>query len=160
MNNVVRSILYFHAVILLSCRTSQPVAGTYQTNFPEIGFFVTRVKFIPDSTFEYVTWGHSMYDSSTGNYQVLDHKIFLSAIWRKTGDYRFTRSERPTKVFRAGQDSATYEAFFFIGNDKLFFGDFETGKKITRSASNHKRKKYIFFGTTYYKKRWYLKRVT
>jgi hypothetical protein len=46
-----------------------------------------------------------------------------------------------------------------VGDDKLSMVNFETGKKMKKAVAYNKRKKYILFGTHYYKKRWFLLRT-
>ena len=146
-------------ICLESCNSSKETTGTYRSNFALMGLQMTTIKLKPDSTFEYVIKGKSIFDSSEGKYQILDHKLFLSAIWEKTGPYRWTRLERIPKMFRKGQDSIEYQSIFYFGYNKLYYGNFETGKKEKKAVGYHTRKKYILFGRHDYKKNYYLKKV-
>ena len=146
-------------ILLASCHYPKDISGRYRSNFAETGSLMTTIRLKPDSSFEYMIQGNLIYDSSMGKYQILNHKLFLTKIWERTGQYRWTLLERAPKIYRSGQDSVEYQSIFYFGDDKLFMVNFETGKKITRAMANNKRKKYILFGTHYYKKRWYLKRI-
>jgi hypothetical protein len=144
---------------LASCHYPKDLLGTYRSNFAETGSLMTTIRLKPDSSFEYVVKGNSLYDSSMGKYQILDHKLFLTTTWERTGQYKWSLLERTPKIYRSGQDSVVYQSIFYFGDEKLFIANFETGKKITRAVAYNERKKYLLFGTHYYKKRWYLKRT-
>jgi hypothetical protein len=120
---------------------------------------ITTLILKPDSTFEYIIKGNSIYDSSFGKYQIWEHKLFFSKIWEKTGQFRWSLLERTPKTFISGQDSIEYQSIFYFDDNKLFAANFETGKKITKTVGYNERKKYILFGTHYYKKNWYLVRI-
>ncbi len=94
-----------------------------------------------------------------GKYQILDHKLLLTTVWERTGQYKWSLLDRTPKIYMSGQDSVAYQSIFYFGDEKLYVVNFETGKKITKAVGFNERKKYIFFGTHYYKKRWYLQRM-
>ena len=100
-----------------------------------------------------------MYDSSFGKYQIWENKLFLSKIWEKTGQFRWSMLERSPKIYISDRDSIEYQSIFYFGDNRLYYASFETGRKITKAVGYNERKKYILFGTHYYKKKWYLIRI-
>jgi hypothetical protein len=162
MKNVTLPKLIFISGLLdciCSCSISRNSIGTYRSNDTQSDLPITTLILKPDSTFEYIIKGNLIYDSSFGKFQIWKHKLFLSKIWEKTGQYRWSSIERAPKIFISGQDSIEYQSIFYFGDDKLFAVDFETGKKIKKETGYNERKKYILFGTHYYKKDWYLRRI-
>jgi hypothetical protein len=144
---------------LISCNHPKDLIGTYHSNTPEMGLLVTTIRLKPDSSFDLIVKGKSIYDSSIGEFRISNHRLFFTKIWEKTGQDKWTRIERDPKTYGSNGDSIEYQAIFYFGDEKLYRGDFETGKKITRVAAYNKRKKYLLFGTHYYKSHWYLKRM-
>jgi len=147
-------------ICIASCSHPKDILGAYRSNIAERGQLMTTIRLKPDSSFDYVIQGNLMYDSSFGKYQILDHRLFLSTIWEKTGPYRWSLLERSPKTFISGHDSIEYQKMFYFGDNRLFAANFETGKKMKRNVVYNERKKYILFGGHYYKKCWYLKRIS
>jgi len=146
---------------IFSCGSTKNIAGTYHTNFADLGFFGTTVRLRSDSTLQYVFQGDLMYDSTTGRYTVKENKVYIR-FDKEVPDttklyYRF--DNMPLKTAFVEGDSVLYQSFLYIGHKKLFFAHAETGKKVTKARRYNKRKKYLLFGSHYYKRRWYLKRV-
>ena len=147
------------SIFIGSCTTSRNSLGIFRSNFAESGQQIKALTLKPDSTFVYIIKGNSIYDSTFGKYQIWRHKLFLSKIWEKTGPYRWSLLEREPKIFVLDRDSIEYQSIFYYDDNKIFTANFETGKKIKKVPVYNKRKKYILFGTHYYKKNWFLKRV-
>ncbi len=146
---------------LFSCSSTKNIAGTYQTNFADLGFFGTTIKLKPDSSLQYVFQGDLMYDSTTGHYSIYDRRVYIT-FDKELPDtnklyYRF--DNMPLKTDNISGDTIHYKVFCYIGHNKLFSSHIETGKKVTKVRRYNKRKKYFFFGSHYYKRRWYLRRV-
>jgi hypothetical protein len=161
---IIQKLTYRIFILLLtagitSCTYPKNLTGTYRSNFTCTGVPMTMIKLKPDSTFEYLIKGDQVHDSAEGRFQISGNRLFLSSIWEKTGAYRWTRLEREPKIFKPGPDSMEYQAIYFLGNRKLFKGNFETGKKITSVVVYEERRKFIFFRTHHHKKRWYLKQI-
>jgi hypothetical protein len=51
-----------------------------------------------------------------------------------------------------------YQRFCYYWTQETFFSHAVTSKKVTKARRYNKRKKYLLFGSHYYKRRWYLKR--
>jgi hypothetical protein len=146
---------------MLSCNSTKNIAGMYYTNFADLGFFGTTIRLQPDSTLQYVFQGDMIYDSTTGHFTVRDHYVYIS-FDKEVPDstrlyYRF--DNMPVKRALIEGDSIRYQSFLYIGDNKLFFAHAETGKKVTKATRYNKRKRYLFFGSHYYKRRWYLKKI-
>jgi hypothetical protein len=146
---------------LVSCNSTKNVAGTYRNNFAELGFFGTTIRLKQDSTLQYVFQGDLMYDSITGHYTIKDNKIYLNFDKEQQDTaklyYRFDNMPLKIKVYPG--DTIKYKLSYVIGHDKLFSIHVVTGKKVTKAKRYNKHKKYIFFGSHYYNKRYYLKRI-
>ncbi|MFT3701762.1 MAG: hypothetical protein QM802_05305 [Agriterribacter sp.] len=125
-----------------------------------MGFFGTTVKLKPDSSLEYIFGGDMIHHHITGHYKIYDHKVYM-VFEKEILDSNFARGSLFTdtlyKTIYKG-DTIVYQSFFYIGHHKLFFTHASTGKKVTKATRYSKRKKYLFFGTHYYKHCWYLKR--
>jgi hypothetical protein len=154
---------FFTLVIfsIFSCRSAKNIAGTYYTNFASLGFFGTTVRLHPDSTLQYVFQGDLMYDSTTGKYTIRDDKVYIR-FDKEVPDttklyYRYDNMPLKTAIIEG--DSIPYQSFLYIGHNKMFFAHAETGKKVIKARRYNKRKKYLLFGSQYYKRRWYLKRA-
>jgi len=146
---------------LFSCSSIKNIAGTYKTNFADLGFFGTTIRLKPDSSLQYVFQGDLMYDSTTGHYSIYDRKVYIT-FDKQLPDtnklyYRF--DIMPLKTDNISGNTIHYQDFCYIGHNKLFSSHVETGKKVTKARRYNKRKKYFFFGSHYYKRRWYLRRV-
>jgi len=154
-------LLLSFSYVLFSCSSSKNILGTYRNKFATTGFFGTTIRLFNDSSLQYVFQGDMMYDSITGHYKVLDNKLYLN-FDKEPQDtnklyYRFDGMALKTKVYSG--DTIKYKISYVIAHDKLFPIHVKTEKKVTRAWKYNKRKKYIFFGTHYYDKRFYLRRI-
>lgn len=161
MTRLLTSLLFCYILFgLISCSSTKNIAGKYGTNFATMGFFGTTIKLKQDSTLEYIFGGDMIYHHVTGHYKIYDHKVYMVFDKEKL-DSNFASGSLFTdtlyKTVYLG-DTIVYQTFCYIGHNKLFFAYAQTGKKITRAKRYCKRKKYLFFGRHYYKRRWYLKR--
>jgi hypothetical protein len=159
---ITANVFLFILCSLLTCGSTKSIVGTYHTNFASLGFFGTTVRLRSDSTLEYVFQGDLIYDSTTGHYTVRGRNVYIR-FDKEAPDtakmyYRFNNT--PLKTAFVEGDSIPYQSFLYIGHNKLFFAHAETGKKVTRATRYNKRKKYVLFGSNYYKRRWYLKQLT
>ncbi len=135
------------------------MAGKYGTNFASMGFFGTTIILKQDSTLEYTFGGDMIQHHIKGHYKIYDHKIYMVFDKEKI-DSNFAPgplfADTLYKTIYKG-DTIVYQRFLYIGHNKLFFAHAQTGKKVTQTRRYNKRKKYLFFGSHYYKRRWYLK---
>lgn len=145
--------------LLFSCVTQRDISGTYKSNIASLGFFSTRIKFSPDSTLEYRHSGDLIYDTAVGRYYTRGRKIYVKFEPIKLVEY-FGVSNVP--VLRTQRDLSlpfSYDYIYLIGRKKIFLTHIDTGKKVTKTWGYSKRKHYISFGSHYYNRRGYLKKV-
>jgi hypothetical protein len=143
---------------LLSCNSTKNLSGVYRSNFAVAGFFSTLIRFKPNNSLQFVSWGDLRYDSTVGHYKICDNKLYitfkkidLNAIG--TG-FNF---DLPVQKALFAKDTIQYQSFYYIGNNKLFPANIETGKKGMKAWGYFRFKKYILFGRNWYYKRYYLK---
>lgn len=162
MQRIYTSILFLCLLLeISSCSMSNNITGTYQNKFAILGFFGTTIRLFPDSTLQYVFQGDLMYDSITGHYQVFQNKLYLNfdKEARKTDKSNYQYDDMPLKQDIFPRDTIQFKISYYIGHNKLFPIHFKTGDKITKERKYNKRKKYLLFGSHYYNKRYYLKKI-
>jgi len=123
--------------------------------------FGTTVRLKTDHSMQYVFQGDLMYDSATGHYKVYGNQVYVE-FDKELPDtnklyYRF--DNMPQKYVYYQGDSVPYKMLFYVGHNKLFPAYAETGRKITREKAYTKRRRFLFFGSHYYRKRFYYKKV-
>jgi hypothetical protein len=148
------------ALALGSCGPARPIAGTYHSKFAELYMFGTTVRLKVDSTMQYIFQGDLLYDSATGRYLVRGNRVYLE-FDREVRDsnklyYRFDNMPQRYAFYRG--DSIPYKMLVYVGRNKLFPAHVGTAKKITRAKSYSKRRKFWFFGSHYYTRRFYYKK--
>ncbi len=128
---------------------------------PVLVFFGTTIILKQDSTLDYKFSGDMIYHRVTGTYKIDDKKIYM-LFDKEILDTNFARAplfDNLIKTIINKQDTINYQKIFYIGHDKLFFSYYKTGKKITMEKRYNKLKKYLLFGSHYYKKRHYLRKI-
>jgi len=147
-------------IVLLSCNSPEHIAGTYYSKFPELGMFGTTVRLRSDSTLQYIFQGDLIHDSVTGHYQVYGNRVYVlfDKEVRDTNKLYYRFDNMPVKSITYSYTPVNYQLLLYIGHNKLFASHVETGAKVTRVKRYVKLKKYLFFGSHYYKKRYFYKR--
>lgn len=148
------------ASLLTACSTSNDITGTYRSKFATGGFFTTKVQLNADSTLQYVFEGDLEYEKATGHYRVDGNKLYILF------DKEEPDSERPyhrfdvlpVKSLTLNGNRIDYQLSLYIGHHKLFPANKKTGKKVTRDTGYSKRKKYLLWGSHYFKRRYYYKK--
>jgi hypothetical protein len=148
---------------LISCNSPKTLSGYYRSNFAIIGFFGTHIMFKTSDSLQFVFEGDMIYDSTVGSYRIFKNKLYV-LFKRKDFDSNIVTSNighfnMPVKIDTVFGYTFPYQHFWYIGKNKLFATNEETGKKIMKESGYHKRKKYILFGSHYYYKKYYLKKV-
>ncbi len=146
------------SVIVNSCSVNKYISGSYRSNFADLGFFVTFLKLNQDSTVGYRHSGDLIFDTAVGVYHVVDKKVFVKFQKIKTDDF----GPGNIPVLQTKRNSTLpfeYDYQYFIGHKKLFSTRIATGKILTRATRYSKRKKYVLFGSHYYKRKWYLRKL-
>jgi len=161
MKFFIRTIFIIALFGFTSCTTTKNLEGSYRSNFADLGFFVTRIKLKSDSTFEYRFRGDLISDTATGKYNIEGRKLILTYDPRPidTSGLAYMRSIgfKLDEPLNLKSDAALPHVFYLRGN-KLFHS-LQDGKIVRRATKFNKRKKYLFFGSHYYKRKWYLAKV-
>lgn len=143
----------------ISCVSTNHIAGKYGTNFSSMGFFGTTINLKQDSTLEYIFSGDMIHHHITGHYAIYGNKVYM-VFDKEILDSNFASGSFFPDIFYKTVykgDTIKYQRFCYIGHKKLFFANAQTGKKVTKAKRYNKRKKYLIWGSHYYKRRWYLK---
>jgi hypothetical protein len=146
---------------LFSCRSTKNIAGKYATNFASSGFFGTTIILKPDSTLSYKFSGDMIFHLVTGTYRVSYNKIYM-LFDKEILDTNFVNMPLFDDTIRLAiskNDTIKYQRYFYTGHSKLFFSNYKTGGKITKATRYNRKKKFLFFGSHYYKKRHYLRLI-
>lgn len=149
------------SLTLFSCGSTRYIAGTYHSRFAELYMFGTTIRLKEDRSMQYIFQGDLLYDSATGRYRTYGNKIYVE-FDKEVQDsnklyYRF--DNMPQKYACCGKDTVPYKMFFYIGRNKLFAAHSKTGRKITRSKAYNRRRKFLLFGSHYYRKKFYYRKV-
>jgi len=123
--------------------------------------FGTTVRLKADHSMQYVFQGDLMYDSATGHYQVYGNKVYVEfdQELKDTNKLYYRFDIMPQKYAYYPGDTIVYKLLLYIGHHKLFPGHADTGLKITKEKGYSKRRKYLVFGSHYYEKRFYYKKI-
>jgi hypothetical protein len=143
----------------VGCSTTKDISGTYRSNFAEMGFFSTTLKLKKDSTFNYSLRGDLISNEATGLY-TLNKRMLLLTYNLTPLDTVYANMYRNSgmKGVDTLKNETNYPKLFYLRNDKIFVS-FQNGRIVKRGQTYSKRKKYLFFGSHYYKKKFYLKKV-
>lgn len=146
---------------LISCSSTKNINGTYRSNFADLGMFITKVVLKNNSSFEYRFSGDLIFDTATGRFTIEHRKLILIYGPRPidTSGLSTMRSlglklDSPLIL----KSEASLPHVFFIRKNKLF-NSYQDEHIIKRATKYNKTKKYLLFGSHYYKRKWYLKRV-
>lgn len=123
--------------------------------------FGTTIRLRPDHTMQYVFHGDMIYDSATGRYRAYGGKLYVQfdKEVRDTNKLYYRFDDMPQKYAYFKGDTIAYKMLLYIGRNKLFPSYAETGRKVTRDKAYSKRRKFWLFGSHYYRKRFYYKKV-
>lgn len=151
--------LFIIALELLSCSSKRSVIGIYRSNFAQLGFFITTLNLKTDGSFEYRFQGDLIFNQATGHYVINKGKLRLTYNLTPvdTGVLR-SYKKMGLRVSDSLKIENGYPHLFYLGNDKLF-SSWQDGKIVRRASAYHKLKKYMLFGSHYYNKKCYLKKV-
>jgi hypothetical protein len=158
---IIRILILLFLCSIFSCRSTKNIAGKYATNFASGGFFGTTIILKSDSTLSYKFSGDLIYHFVTGTYKISNNKIYM-LFDKEILDTNFVNSplfDDTMHLAISKTDTIKYQRYFYIGHDKLFFSNYKTGKKVTKATRYNRRKKFVLFGSHYYKKRHYLRLI-
>lgn len=138
--------------LFVSCNSNRNICGTYRSNFAQLGFFVTTVKFNADSTVKYNKVGDLMNEELTGKFKISRNIVYIM--------FDEPKYDKPldTLTFNESQETPNYANLFQnnhlydlkhengipyhlkykIKHNKLLVYHMQTGK-IVRRAKGSKR---------------------
>ena len=150
------------AVFLVSCRSTNNITGSYQSNFAVNGFFGTKINLNADSTFGYRMRGDMMFDTSNGHYK-FDNKylvLFHEPFKPDTSEYeKFGKDAVLLLHALSTNQHLDKPEKYLIGHKKLFVCD-SSGRIVKKQFGYAKRRQFLLFGRHWYKRRYYLKKIS
>src|ERR1035438_6803906 len=109
---------------LISCSSPKTLSGYYRSNFAELGFFQTRIRFKTTDSLQYIFSGDMIYDSTVGHYNIFKNKLYITFkkvdIDTSIVGGAHDRFDSPLKFDTVGSNIIAYQSLFYIGNNKLF----------------------------------------
>jgi hypothetical protein len=155
-------VLLFSVLIgLSSCHSVKDVTGRYRSKFAVNGFFSTTIILNTDSTFGYRMRGDMMFDTSNGTYQVEKKYVILKHERFRLDTAGMTEEQKHGVVISYALSTNLHlndQGKYKIKGSKLFFCD-SNGFMFKKAFGHSKRRKFLLFGSHWYKRRYYLKRV-
>ncbi|MBI1780902.1 MAG: hypothetical protein HYR66_05975 [Sphingobacteriales bacterium] len=146
---------------LFACNSSKKITGIYHSRFAVLGFFGTRVCLKTDSTFTYRMQGDLAYDTAAGKF-IVQHKLVILNYKPlpidTSQDYLNSKGTIDAHEAITGNKNLKEPLHYLIGHNKLFLTD-KKGKKIKRQWGYSRKRKYYFFGSHEYNRRYYLKKI-
>ncbi len=125
-----------------------------------MGFFITTIQLNNDSTLKYNFNGDLINRSATGHYHRKGDTLLLYYMWNKDNSENMLAGATNDEMqLHFDEDTLQYRGRYIVGHNKLFPMHLKTGRKLTRDVRYNKRRKYILYGSHYYKKRFFLKRT-
>lgn len=158
-----KTILFIFGLIiflLISCRSTRDIVGTYNSNFTVHGFFGTRINLNPDSTFEYRMRGDLIFDTSNGNYKVYNKYVVLYHEPFKIDTSEYDKYGKEAVLLSYALSTNKHldnPEKYLVGHRKLFVCD-TAGQLIRKQFGYSKRRQFLLFGKHWYKRRYYLRR--
>ncbi|MBF4483191.1 hypothetical protein [Flavobacterium sp. CSZ] len=145
--------IFFLLLLLLfvSCNSNRNFCGTYRSNFAQLGFFVTQIKFNTNSTVKFNKAGDLMNEELKGKFKISRNNIAYIEFDKLKYDYALdTLSmgellEKPidTNQFQnmhlydlKFEDGIPYHLKFKIKYNKLLVYNIQTGKIVRRSKGS------------------------
>jgi hypothetical protein len=161
------SLIFF--TLLISCNVKEKFIGKYRSNFAEMGFFITKVELKEDKTFHYVCSGDLMYTELDGKYIFKNKNLYLrfnklkgeteSEIIKVNGKDTIVNFENMGKTHSyelKKENEIEYHLKYKISSQKLFSYNVKTNKIVRKANGYFSTRKYLIFGSKYYKKKNYL----
>jgi hypothetical protein len=167
---IISSLIFF--TLLTSCNVNEKFIGKYRSNFAEIGFFITKIELKKDKTFHYVFSGDLIYTELDGKYIIKNKNLYLkfnklkgeteSEIIKVNGKdtiVNFENMEKTHSYELKKENEIDYHLKYKISNQKLFAYNVNTNKIVRNANDYFSTRKYLIFGSKYYKKKKYLMKV-
>ena len=148
MTKPIFSVFGLIVLFLISCRSTNNIAGTYRSNFAVLGFFGTRINLNTDSSFGFRMRGDMNFDTSKGYYKV-DNKylaLYHEPFKPDTSDYeKYGKEAVLTRYALSTNNHLDNPEKYLIGNKKLFVCD-TAGQVIKKQFGYSKCRQYLIFG--------------
>lgn len=144
-------------LLFVSCNSNRNFCGTYRSNFAQLGFFVTQIKFNADSTVKFNKAGDLMNEDLTGKFKISRNNIvYVEFDKLKYNDAPDTLSltelmEKPidTNQFQnmhlydlKFENGIPYHLKYKIKHNKLLVYNIQTGKIVRRSKGSKNTAKF------------------
>ena len=154
--------------VMFSCTVNKNIGGKYRSNFADLGFFMTEINLKPDQSFHYVFSGDMQHTELDGKYKILHNRLYLR--FDKLKDTTAPADNDTIGDLSNWQNTHLYDLKaenglefhlkYQIKGDKLHPYHIANERIVRRGKFYTDKKRYILFGPTIYRKRWYLKKVS
>ncbi len=159
---------YLITILLLnSCATNKNVSGIYKSNFVDLGFFITTIKFNNNGTFEYNFSGDLTNQNLTGTFKTNKKTLYLKFLKEK-GEIESKNDSLSIVEMLSGnyhnydlknENEIKYHLKYLIQNNKLFIYRIDNGKIVKYSKIYSEKKRLNLFGESWRMKKFYLRKV-
>lgn len=144
--------LLFFLLILVSCNSNRNICGTYRSNFAQLGFFVTTIKFNADSTVKYNKAGDLMNEELTGKFKISRNIAYIKFDEPKLDTITLNESQETPNYANLFQNNHLYDLKhengipyhlkYKIKHNKLLVYHMQTGKIVRRAKGSKRIAKY------------------
>ena len=154
--------------LLLSCNPQKNVQGVYKSKQAEFGFFITKVELKNNNEFNYEFSGDLQHTELSGIYKQSNHYLYLKFNKNK-GEIESSNDSLAISDLLSGnyhnynlksENGINYHLKYKIKGDKLFVYRIDNGQLNKKSKVYTNQKKFLFFGTKWKYKRYYLKKLS
>lgn len=127
-------------IFLISCSAQKEHSGLYRSNFPEYGFFMTRLKLENNGNLTYESSGDLIYKKYTGKYQYRNKYIYLVFDEEKPKEMKQNDSvysvldfSKSHNYILKNENGISYHLKYKFRNEKLFVYNIQTDKIVKRT---------------------------
>ncbi|WP_299456724.1 hypothetical protein [uncultured Microscilla sp.] len=142
-------INYFVFTIIFTASTlqasAQNIVGTYRSNFPLGGFFMTTVKLHANGSFDHHVAGDMQHQHLQGTYVQKDGKVYLKVEPKKDAPVDLSTSRVHNYTLKQ-ISGVSYHLLYHVGRKRLYAHHEKSGKRIIRKknyAKNRRQKYYL-----------------
>ena len=125
------------------------IYGTYQSNVPELDFFITKIQVNKNNTFTYKFSGDLLSDTSAGTYYLVKDTIYFTYKYNDYDSiYRYYKENNkpiPFEIVLSDNSSHLRPRKLLWENDKMFEFHSVTGE-VVREGINNGKKIEIYLG--------------
>lgn len=138
--------------LFVSCNSNRNIYGTYRSNFAQLGFFVTAIKFNADSTVKYKMAGDLMNEELTGKFKISRNIAYIKFDEPKLDTLTLNESQETPNYANLFQNNHLYDLKhengipyhlkYKIKHNKLLVYHMQTGKIVRRAKGSKRIAKY------------------